>query len=521
MKHAYPYAVLALALLLTLPAVRAQQLWRPFQPGLIYTYCASAATTPPLHTLRVDSSYVTPAGDSVYAFNRLMRHPASGGTVPAVHYYRSRNNLFGARLRWRSGTAEFFLEANAEANSGGSATELRLLPRVPVGSTWAASSQLALTATLTSRGFGNGTGLPDTVATITLSNGQLIQLGRLTGLVRGPQWLQLADSGAAPTDSWTVAYPPQTLAQSPYYPLALFSLGAGDELGYLEDPFTILPASCFTGVLLRRILSRRQTPDSLVLTYQEQERRQNFGAPGCGSSAGTVTYPVGRGRWAFSLRTGKSPQFSALPLLTGEYAPGSPTNSFAGLVMGNAISSLPGSGAFACHAPLQIGYQRVYLNQPGVPSGGYSPGLDYLAWQQWFGVASQATPTQTGLGELGNPNQILSYVRRAGAGGAAPYTCGNPLVFADLLPTRAAQAAAVATLYPNPAADAATLLLAAPARPESVLRLTDALSRTLWTAAVPTGQTTVRVPLAGQPAGLYLVHLSSPTTTTTWKLTHE
>jgi len=156
---------------------------------------------------------------------------------------------------------------------------------------------------------------------------------------------------------------------------------------------------------------------------------------------------VWQGRWAFSLLTGKSPQFPALPLLTGEYAPSNSTNSFAGLVIGKAIFSLPGGGSFLCHAPLQIGYQRVYLNQPGVPTGGYSPALDYMAWQQWFGVASQSAPAQTGLGEFGNPNQILAYMRRAGA---APYTCGNPIVFAGLLPTRAVHAAAQAISIPTP-----------------------------------------------------------------------
>ena len=110
-------------------------------------------------------------------------------------------------------------------------------------------------------------------------------------------------------------------------------------------------------------------------------------------------------------------------------------------------------------------------------------------------------------------------MRRAGA---APHTCGNPIVFAGLLPTRAVQAAAQATIHPNSAADTATLLLAASAQPESSLRLTDALGRTVWTAVVPTGQTTVRVFLAGQPAGLYLLHLGGPTTpSVTWKLAHE
>ena len=94
--------------------------------------------------------------------------------------------------------------------------------------------------------------------------------------------------------------------------------------------------------------------------------------------------------------------------------------------------------------------------------------------------------------------------------------------FANLLPTRATQAAAIATLHPNPASEAATLTLATPARAGSSLRLTDALGRAVWSAPVPAGQTAVAVPLAGQPAGLYLLHLTGPDgTNATWKLTHE
>ena len=54
------------------------------------------------------------------------------------------------------------------------------------------------------------------------------------------------------------------------------------------------------------------------------------------------------------------------------------------------------------------------------------------------------------------------------------------------------------------------------------LRLTDALGRTLWQAAVSVGRTALAVPLAGQPAGCYLMHLSGADgTTATWKLNHE
>lgn len=194
MKRLYLLPTLLLVLHSPQKATAQTTAWRPFKPGLIYTYNAVSATATNLHTLRVDSSYVTATGDSVYTFNRLMRSPANS----TYTFYRSRNNLFGARLRWLPGTAEYFLEANAETVGTTvmtpTALSLRLLPRAAVGSTWTASSQPALTATLSSRSFGNGSGLADTVATITLSNGQTLQIGRQTGLVQGPQWLNLAST---------------------------------------------------------------------------------------------------------------------------------------------------------------------------------------------------------------------------------------------------------------------------------------------------------------------------------------
>ena len=60
-----------------------------------------------------------------------------------------------------------------------------------------------------------------------------------------------------------------------------------------------------------------------------------------------------------------------------------------------------------------------------------------------------------------------------------------------------------------------------PARPGHTLRLTDALSRTVWQAAVSVGHTALAVPLVGQPVGCYLLHLSGADgTTATWKLNY-
>ncbi|MDB5268705.1 MAG: C-terminal target protein [Hymenobacter sp.] len=520
MKHAYAWARPLLAALFSFTAlgVCAQQAWRPFRPGLIYTYANPQPVNglPHAHTLRVDSAYVTAGGDSVYAFNRLLRSTVvtSGRTA----FYRSRNNLFGARLRWQPGTAEFFLEANPEAQSATSTASLRLLPRVAVGSTWSASSQPALTATLTSRTLSTVQGVPDSVAVITLNNGQVIRVGRQTGLLEGPQWLSLP-AGSTPALSWAASKAPQTLAQSPYYPPTLFGMMPGDELGYVWDPLTLTAIQCSNGVKLRRFLTRQLTADSLVLTFQEQMRTQTSSYPGCGVP-GTATGSVVSKRWAFSLRTGKSRQFPALPLLTGEYGAG----IFSGaLVMGmGVIGTSSGGSATSCPSPVQLRYQQVYGNQTGIPADQYLPGIDYLGWQQAFGVANSATPGISGLGDLQTFDVGLTYVRRTLPGSGALYTCGSPTNFANLLLTRAAQAATIATLHPNPAAEAATLTLATPARPGAVLRLTDALGRVVWRGPVPAGQSAVAVPLAGQPTGLYILHLTGPDgASATWKLTHE
>ncbi|MDJ0365751.1 hypothetical protein QMK33_11360 [Hymenobacter sp. H14-R3] len=126
-----------LLLVLGLAAQRAYAqaaLWRPFRPGVVYQFVQArgVATGTHVHTLRVDSAYATAGSDSVYTFNRLLR-PAGASTFPL---FKSRNNLLRARLRWRCGTSDHYLEAKAEPALGGPATPVALLlrPRTPVGS---------------------------------------------------------------------------------------------------------------------------------------------------------------------------------------------------------------------------------------------------------------------------------------------------------------------------------------------------------------------------------------------------
>ncbi|MDO7874068.1 T9SS type A sorting domain-containing protein [Hymenobacter sp. ASUV-10] len=514
MKRFYP--VLAALLLTSMAHTTSAQTtaWRPFRPGLIYTYADPQATALQLHSLRVDSSYATSGGDSVYTFNRLLRKPSSG----SYGYYRSRNNLFGARLRWRPGTAEYYLEANAETVAGTAFTptaiSLRLLPRAAVGSTWQASSQPALTATLSNRGLGTGTAATDTVATITLSNGQVVKMGRQSGLIQGPQWLDIANASAG---QWQAYYEPQTLLQSPYSPIQLFRVLVGDRLGYETTPIMTNPFPCYEGHMLREITSQQIVGDSLIMTYRQQRQYQTFAYPNCSGASNTV-YPVENGRWAFSMRTGKSPQFTTLGLLTGEYQP-YPNAAFNGLEMSMGIGTTGTTGI--CTSAVELRFQRVYNGTSG-PPGFYYPGIDYLGWQQVFAGPDLNAMLAYGAGDLQTHETRLVYIRRVIPGVGTYSSCGNASSFSTLLSSRAAQATAAATLAPNPANDQATLTLTQPLTKAATLTLTDALGRRVWQGAVAAGQNSAAVPLASQPAGLYLVQMQTGNSALlTWKLTHE
>ena len=101
MKNKYQWLTVAILFLLHFGA-SAQQAWRPFRPGLIYTFVTAPVgnATPNAFLLRLDSAYRSATGDSVWAFNRLLR-PGDGSVLAAYNSLsvrKSRNNLFGARL---------------------------------------------------------------------------------------------------------------------------------------------------------------------------------------------------------------------------------------------------------------------------------------------------------------------------------------------------------------------------------------------------------------------------------------
>ena len=512
MKYAYRWARLLLAVPLFLFGfgASAQQAWRPFRPGLIYSYALTPVTSSSAyHTLRVDSAYVAANGDSVYAFNRLLREKSVAGGKPA--FARSKNNLFGALLRWQPGQASYTFEALAQVNVQ-AAVSLTLFPRAAVGSSWAASTQPTRTATLLSRNWQTiAPGVLDSVVVINIMgpSTQTVRLSRRYGLLAGPQWLEGATGGQLEQ-----AALPARFEQSIYNPRAFFDVQPGDEFGYFRDD-VVAAVSCTDSRVLRRVIGRRSTADSTIITYQEQRRYQNYGFGSCGS-AQTIIYPIEIKRWAVAQAgnqwqlNGSPFQPAALRLLTGEYRLIGPSG-FPYVLAGLPIAADGWGCRQASGAARSITYVPYYPQAGLGNSNSYERGIDYLAWGVVFDTGRTIVLEQ----DFGQ-----SYSRKTVNG--VTTVCGSPQTFTGLLPNRAAQAAAVAMLAPNPAAEAATLTLAQPARPGTTLRLTDALGRIVWTEPVATGQTAVALPLIGQPMGMFIVQLNGPDAlTASWKLLRQ
>lgn len=484
MKQLY-CLLLLLSSLTTLPA--AAQNWRPFRPnGDVHAFRGASADT--VLTLRLDSAGVQ-GTDSTYYFNRIMRR------VGTATWQKARNNQFGQQLRYTPATRTYVLFWDGGPDTGLSLSyALVLKPFARVGDTWSSFfTDYGLTTTLVSRGTMLLDGAQDSVVTFRAGNnpGVLVVLSKNNGLVSGPADLRF---GVPAARQLTLARRPAPAGLSYYNPLTLLDLQPGDELGYQYTQFTINPIGCGSGSVLRRVLTRQLTADSLTYICQEQSRTVYSGAPGCLQS-GTTVSPVSRVRLSASLRTGQWRDTSIdrlsplrAPLLSYAYQQ-LPFNT---VLMGYPVVSNRPGGDCGGTAVLQT---EVLYNRTGI---GYTPGLDAL---------NQQTMSAPGVGFVRDLEYQLAYTRRNING--TTQTCGARTNFATLLPVKAGRAAATFQLYPNPAGSSATLTLAGPARAATTIRLLDALGRTVSTQQLPAGQSGVLLPLQALAAGVYVVEVQA------------
>jgi len=485
MKYNYLLAALLMGAL-SQQAQAQTTAWRPFRPGLVYHFQNAGSDS--LFTLRVDSAYVA-GSDSVYRFNRVLRRVSAG------RYTKSSNNLFGNSLTVKNAPREFTLQMLAEAaitQSPGApavaAQTVNLRPQAPVGSSWPLSP--TVTATLTARTLRTLDGTPDSVATITGSDGRLFEIGKQSGLITAPRGLGTAATARVMRLHKTPQ--PQVYYQQPK---DIYDFQPGDELGYFSQSTQV--AACSDMRRLLRIVSRQQTADSLIYHTQQQGMSVAYGPPYCPGPFQQTFQPAYQKRVAYALRPAKATTGDPLGLLTYEYTLGPTTIAL----------MLPITRITTCNVT-RYQISTTLLFYKGSPF--LSPDPDFIV----------ANKYSTGLGRTNaGYEDLIYYLKYAPTGGST--SCGTSSPFATLLPSRATEATAAATLHPNPASEAATLTLAAPTQPGTTLTLTDALGRRVWSAEVVSGQTVLPIPLTSQPAGLYLVQLLAPgAALLTWKLQH-
>ncbi|RFP63992.1 hypothetical protein D0N36_16250 [Hymenobacter lapidiphilus] len=178
MKHRY---VLLLALL-TATFSAAGQNWRPFRPNgdvHAFTLNRTGTVTDSVLTLRLDSAGVR-GTDSVYFFNRIMRPVKSTST--GARWRKSRNNQFGARLRYEAAPRVYWLEWAAEASEPARSIPLPVFGKA--GTTFTGSS--GTSATVVSRTVREFNGQSDSVATLRVGT-ETYELSKRYGLLAGPQ----------------------------------------------------------------------------------------------------------------------------------------------------------------------------------------------------------------------------------------------------------------------------------------------------------------------------------------------
>ncbi|MBG8552406.1 T9SS type A sorting domain-containing protein [Hymenobacter guriensis] len=475
--------LLAAGLLLS-GSVTAQN-WRPFRPGLIYTY--QSADHSMRYLTRLDSAFKE-ATDSVYQFRRLMR-PEDVRSSEATSYYATPNGLLAARLVVQPGTSAFRLIRLADRQTA--ALDLLIRPQTRENGSWQASREPDLQATITSRSRELVFGVLDSVLTVRLSSGAELRLSKAHGLLEGPLGLETEPTTALVLQA---AIAPHPWAEADMYPTRALNWQVGDEFG--SRTFYLYGLPCQTTYTLRRITARTQTADTLAYELLEQSITRQTGP--CSIAPPSAVYSaVRKARWAVSLRTGEwqGAHFPSLSLLTWEYEPraGSIENlaSVAPVAMPRQLTQEYGltNGWLISYALLFPDTRR-----PGF----YKTGLDLLGLR-----TTLAAP----FGAVSTPQEELRYYRRCTAGGSCQ-EWGEKQEFYLLLPTAIARQQPASYIYPNPAANQAILSWNS-AGPSGAICLLDAMGRVVHRQAIKSGQNVLS--LQGLQAGVYMVEIRSPT----------
>ncbi|GAB3875040.1 hypothetical protein GCM10028824_29390 [Hymenobacter segetis] len=455
------------------------QAYRPFRFGLSYQLSAAATPGDTTHLLRLASRQAQGA-DSLFLFDK---RTSRGRALPQqgnCGYYVQRNdNLFGTSLTQRPG-AEYVLTA-----ANGRTFTLR--PRAVLGQAWAATAA-GLTARVTARTLGAVLGQADSLATITLSDGAVITLGKRLGWVSGPALGHYLNARLPQAALTLTALPELGLGINKLGAFAVYDFQPGDV--FLRRTTTTgyagLPGCVDYRWTRDSIISRTLSASGDALDYQLQRRtltRNCIGAPVLSAPVvqalhitrimGHLDQPTGFWGGAVSVGTGSL-----------VHLPAWRTTDYNGRLVQRHTDYMQ------CGT---ITADSTSLRNASNLDAGYSVLTVVGLGQTQEEYTSFTTETTT----------LLGY--RKGT-----ETWGQLTTFAQLLPVRASRPASTTAAFPNPfgAEIQVTFTLASP-QPVG-LTLHDALGRqVLEMAPAPqlAGARQLTLPTTGLPVGVYSLHL--------------
>jgi hypothetical protein len=481
MKHTY---FLILWLFLRLAGSSQAQDYRPFRAGLTYQLSESATPGDTTHTLRLTSATRVGA-DSVFQFNPMTQAlPANAGVGCGATHIQRPNNLFGATLTVPATGSSFLLTAR-------NGRSLTLRPRAVVGQAWLAAP--GLTGTVSARTATTVLGQPDSVATISLSNGQTVRLSKHCGLVEGPALVALLDGRYRSQVLTLTALPELQLGTAQLGPKAVFDFQPQDV--FLRHYTTINSLStqlCSESWTRDSILSRVASANGDSITYRIWSRSLSFGYGSAGapvqfcSSTGTSFVPGSVGTMVVAAGSA----YGAKELTSSFSQPYPPFGSLA----------QPASRSTQFSNRME---QEVLLRSAsGCPTGGDSLYVTYVLDFWGFDAYGQGLgQTRFHHGDMYNDSYMsLVGYRKNGV------AYGQLRSFVQLLPAAVARPAATTAAFPNPFSQELTVRFELP-RPQAVaLELRDALGRvvlTQQTRPLAAGAGSIRLATGGLPAGIY------------------
>ncbi|RTQ47174.1 T9SS type A sorting domain-containing protein [Hymenobacter gummosus] len=176
MKHLYA----CLCGLLLASAAPAQTIYRPLlRAGVLYQLSEVGTPGDTTHTVRLSYAGPVTSPDSLGRFSgRVVGIPTRWASACRAEQVARPDGLFGATVVIGYRRHEYELRA---ANG----RTLLLKTQAPLNQVWTATAA-GLTARTTARGVGTVLGVPDSITTITFSDGQTLLLSKQFGFVEGP-----------------------------------------------------------------------------------------------------------------------------------------------------------------------------------------------------------------------------------------------------------------------------------------------------------------------------------------------